>query len=272
MTAIQRQPKGLPVGGQFAAGARPPATVSLQDQPGRAAPLADRTPRDIDTEIVALTIAHAKARARTDRARAEIHRRAGDRTVSTTGRGGPIRWRMDYPDALERARTVADELSADGSVRDYVDRTAATAEELAGVQADLAGQIQVLEDEYVRRPWSRYFQVLGGHVHGSRSCSTCRVTTQFAFATELSGQSEADAVEALGPSLCSVCFSSAPVEWTAGPPADEDDVCPGSGQPSDGKTTAWGRTTYGTCPSCGESIRVRAYSTAVIKHRLKAGK
>jgi hypothetical protein len=66
--------------------------------------------------------------------------------------------------------------------------------------------------------WSRFFLVTNsnGHIHRSTSCSTCFSTTEYAWLTDLSGRSEAEAVEALGEILCSVCFPSAPVEWTNG--------------------------------------------------------
>ena len=51
-------------------------------------------------------------------------------------------------------------------------------------------------------------------------CPTCnRQTsepTRFAWLPELSGLTERDAVEAHGAILCTVCFPSAPVEWTGG--------------------------------------------------------
>lgn len=66
--------------------------------------------------------------------------------------------------------------------------------------------------------WSRFFLVRNnnGHIHSSMGCSTCHPTTQYAWITQLSGKTEADAVAELGEILCSVCFPSAPVEWTNG--------------------------------------------------------
>jgi hypothetical protein len=66
--------------------------------------------------------------------------------------------------------------------------------------------------------WSRFFLVLnnGGHVHSSMECHTCFVDTDFAWLPELSGLTEVEAVEAHGEILCSVCYPSAPVEWTNG--------------------------------------------------------
>jgi hypothetical protein len=66
--------------------------------------------------------------------------------------------------------------------------------------------------------WSRFFLCIstGGHIHSSTSCTTCTITTQFAWITELSGKTEAEAVDQLGEILCSVCFPTAPAEWTDG--------------------------------------------------------
>lgn len=74
--------------------------------------------------------------------------------------------------------------------------------------------------------WSRFFLVLnnGGHIHRSMSCTTCYATTEFAWLPELSGLTEAEAVEAHGEILCSICFPSAPVEWTTGTSKASKDV------------------------------------------------
>ena len=66
--------------------------------------------------------------------------------------------------------------------------------------------------------WSRFFIVknAGGHIHWTMSCSTCYPTTDFGWLPNLSGLTEADAVEEWGGILCSVCFPSAPVEHTDG--------------------------------------------------------
>lgn len=66
--------------------------------------------------------------------------------------------------------------------------------------------------------WSRFFLVTSspGHVHASTHCSTCRPTTTYGWLPELSGKDEAEAVKDLGPTLCTVCFPSAPTEWTSG--------------------------------------------------------
>ena len=66
--------------------------------------------------------------------------------------------------------------------------------------------------------WSRFYLVTNtnGHIHSSLSCSTCFHDTNFAWLTHLSGLGEADAVQAEGEVLCTICYPSAPVAWTNG--------------------------------------------------------
>lgn len=100
--------------------------------------------------------------------------------------------------------------------------------------------------------WSRFFIVAGGHIHSSTHCHTLKITTRLGWLPELSGETEKDAVDAHGALLCTVCFPSAPVEWTIGAkPADDE--CEG-GRPEDADFRR--RSVYGTCPSCGEWVSV----------------
>jgi hypothetical protein len=77
-------------------------------------------------------------------------------------------------------------------------------------------EVKALNAQYTG--WSRFFLVTSsaGHVHSSMHCSTCRPTTRYGWLPELSGKTEDVAVAELGPSLCSVCFPSAPLDWTTG--------------------------------------------------------
>jgi hypothetical protein len=78
----------------------------------------------------------------------------------------------------------------------------------------LQNEIEEMEAEYTG--WSRVFLVTSsaGHIHRSMHCATCFPSTGYGWLPELSGLTEAEAVEAHGPALCSVCFSSAPIEDT----------------------------------------------------------
>lgn len=80
----------------------------------------------------------------------------------------------------------------------------------------IKAEIDSLEGAYAG--WSRFFLVVSsaGHIHSSRSCSSCRPTTRFGWLPQISGKDEAAAVRECGETLCSVCFPNAPTAWTQG--------------------------------------------------------
>jgi hypothetical protein len=98
-------------------------------------------------------------------------------------------------------------------------RTSTAADIEAAEAAVAAAEIEQGRRSSQYTGWSRFFLVTSsanGHIHTDRRCSTCRWNTQYGWLPELSGSTEADAVEEYGSILCSVCFPSAPVEWTNG--------------------------------------------------------
>jgi hypothetical protein len=85
---------------------------------------------------------------------------------------------------------------------------------LAGI-GRLDMQAEAMEAEWRCDPWTRYFPCLNsdGHVHATlRGCPTVKRDTAMSWATELSGKTVDEAIDDLGPRLCSVCFPGAPVE------------------------------------------------------------
>jgi hypothetical protein len=58
--------------------------------------------------------------------------------------------------------------------------------------------------------WTRFYLVK--HVHRTDSCSSFRPTTRVGWLPDVSGLTEAEAVEIYGANLCSICFESAPVQ------------------------------------------------------------
>lgn len=64
--------------------------------------------------------------------------------------------------------------------------------------------------------WARFWLVTSspGHVHASTNCTSCYFTTRYAPVPALAAHTEAEAVELLGPTLCTVCFPTAPTEDT----------------------------------------------------------
>ena len=90
---------------------------------------------------------------------------------------------------------------------------------LADAEADFAAARTALETAAAKyEGWPRFFLVnaSNGHIHASMHCSTCFLTTSFSWLPGLSGLTEADAVAEYGGILCSVCFPSAPSDWTEG--------------------------------------------------------
>lgn len=67
------------------------------------------------------------------------------------------------------------------------------------------------EAEFTRRGgWTRAYLVdnNGGHVHRSRSCSTCYGTTEFLWLPEYSGRTTTEVIEDAGAMSCLVCYAA----------------------------------------------------------------
>ena len=136
--------------------------------------------------------------------------------------GGRRSRRKVYKHSVEEIVALAEEWEPTGSAA-YYDKDRAP-KYLAGIRtaqerlAEARAEAKPLEDRFERERWSRFFLVnnANGHIHSSMQCSTCRFDTSFSWLPTLSGLTEADAVEAHGAILCTVCFPSAPVEWTGG--------------------------------------------------------
>lgn len=168
--------------------------------------LATATPRDFDTHLAKVYNQQ------------QTHLTTMDRALS--------RMRNNLPDrarGLDDAEVVvATILNADDTTRMAYqrreDRTNVDRYQTAREAAhDLATQIDDADTTFRSRGgWSRFFLVQGpgGHIHSSMNCFTCRATTVFAWLPEVSGKTEAEAVAEHGAILCTVCFPTAPTEWT----------------------------------------------------------
>jgi len=121
--------------------------------------------------------------------------------------------------------------------------------------AALHAAIRVEDEVYAQHRWPRFFLVVSsdGHIHRTMSCSTCLPRTRFGWLPDLSGLDEAAAVAAHGAKLCTVCYPSAPVEWTnafeLAREARKASECPAS------RTVAQRRFGYTRCPKCGKGYR-----------------
>jgi hypothetical protein len=129
-----------------------------------------------------------------------------------------------------------------------------------------------LQAEYRRRRWTRFFLVQnnGGHIHKDMDCSTCnngKRATRFGWLPEFSGQTEAEAVAKHGAILCTVCYPSAPAEWTD---RRDDSVCPGSGKYFNSSLPHRGPHFYSgnwaTCETCG-TTQTMVKSGKIRKHK-----
>lgn len=142
----------------------------------------------------------------------------------------------------------------DYTAKDINARLAVLDEKVADAKAAYA-ELRVRTARY--EGWSRFYLVQGGHIHSSMSCSTCnngKEATRFMWLPSLSALTEREAVESQGAILCTVCFPTAPTEWTNGHDLDRlaklAKRCPGSGEYSD----QWGR--HDTCGHCGYWTKV----------------
>lgn len=203
------------------------------------------TPTEIDTQLANLYDQSHSIAARIESAENTIRWAAGARRDSYTRR-----WTKTLDECLEATDLLP--WDAKDHAEALADRTAA----LFDLDANLTATA-VLNAQYTG--WTRFFVVPGGHIHQSMSCSTCNngvEPTRFGWLPQLSGQSEAEAVAEQGPLLCTVCFPSAPVEWTNGreveAQARKDARCPGSGKyvPA---ATGRAASRYVRCPDCGKS-------------------
>lgn len=189
----------------------------------------------IDSLLAAIWSERSAAFAKLETLRVALHQDLGIRPTY-------VRRVRTYPMGLDEVLALVTEVLADsdsnlavihGYARPNAERHVAQVAEARQTIARCADEAAAGEVEFAARRWSRFFLVTssgGGHIHSSMNCSTCRMTTAFSWLPELSGLTEADAVAAHGPLLCTVCYPTAPLAWTQGieKPADPD-KCPGSG-------------------------------------------
>ncbi len=220
-------------------------------QPTATADLAAMTPSEIDGQLAELYGRHSALEDRLVSVLGDVHYGIGERPVKVVRSTGRKTWPTTDEAAVDaaRAKLAAGNMAswdADALTRRLAKFDAVTAE-LAEVRAAM----EPLHAEYRNRPWSRFHPVPGGHIHSSRSCHTLRITTDVRWLPEMSGQDEATALNSLGEAghiLCTVCFPSAPTQYTVKPIAT--DRCAGGIVPSKEQTRI-GMRWYGACPTCG---------------------
>jgi len=232
--------------------------------------LKNATPLEVDTELARLFDELDRLNSRASANRSEMHRLAGDRRELRTGH-----WGMEFNNVYAHVEAIAAGHEGRPWEVDSAKNALATYARLNEELTKNAAARRPLADEYRRRPWSRFFLVQDGHIHSSMSCSTCNNganLTKFGWLPEMSGRTEADCVAEHGALLCTVCFPSAPVEWTNGrelaAEARKAAECPGS-RKSPAKSDR-PRLRYQPCSVCGTSQSVT--STGLIRaHKAPKG-
>lgn len=197
----------------------------------------------------------------------------------------PVPAEAGRPEKVAHRRLSATDVLERAINEDIVPEAVLNAHEAAYTRySDALDAVRAHEEGYTG--WNRFFLVTSsaGHVHRSMSCSTCLPTTTYAPVVSLSGTSDAEAVEALGSTLCTVCFPDAPVsgkvtKLTKAQAAKiiaegvtEDTTCPGSGTYNYDRATARLGYVSGnrvTCNECGR--RVTATATNKIRRHDRPG-
>ncbi len=246
-----------------------PAEQITEATSGLPADLATATPPQMDATLAALDAITQRLNYRADGYIETLHRVDGQERI--------IRWGSHdtWPlDARATEASVRAKLAA-GTLPAWDQRSAErTLVSLDAVKADRAAAREAaapLNAQWQERQWSRFWLVsnTNGHIHKHTACSTCRVTTRFGWLTDLSGLTEADAVAAHGPLLCTVCYPSAPLDWTVGlPPKVDPDACTGT-SPVPGTVTRRYRSAHGKCAEC-QTTQVVTTTGRVRKHKRPA--
>jgi hypothetical protein len=248
---------------------------TVEKLPTLPADLSTATPPDLDAHFADLSARENAIQSRINSAVKDAHRAIGERP-RYVGRERIPMWDTTADQALAKARELASARASENpdNFPDLVDLYAARRAEASAEKA-VAGYDEALCDLYALRKdrapldaewkrrggWSRFFEVdaNNGHVHSSMRCQTCNRNgkmTSFGWHPELSGLTEKDAVDALGPMLCTVCFPSAPDAWTIGkakPAACEN----APAKEGTRKIVGWKSTHYADCTQCkAEGIQV----------------
>lgn len=202
----------------------------------------------VDTLLAAISDLSFRCERRLDKATDRLHVSAGDsREYKTRTK---FVWKRTTEDCLANPRPNQPVYMANAHAADAAEYTAARE-----LLHEVNETFNSASEHYTG--WARFFLVanVDGHIHSSTHCSTCHWSTRFLWLPTLSGLTEADAVAEHGPRLCSVCFPSAPVEWTLGIPANVSKYCAGS----DKASKAGGRARYAACPDCGKTVAITKY-------------
>ncbi len=232
-------------------------------------PLTSQTPAEIDAQLADLYGQYQAADEKLEAALGSLHYKIGERPVRVVRSTGRKTWPTTDREAEEKARALA----AAGTLKPWeqapMEATLAKVDEYRAAATAALAATEPLQAEYTRRGgWTRFHPVPGGHIHSGRGCHTLRITTDVRWMPEMSGQDEATALANLGTAghiLCTVCFPSAPVQWTV-KPADPN-TCKGSGKAAVANSQSRrGMNVYATCTGCDTRQILTSYS-GIRKHK-----
>ncbi len=169
----------------------------------------------VDTELAELNEAEAKLATKLGYVRHQLAVAVFGHAYNRVGKAAAEVTAREIYAAVSEA--LADPTTEEWKQRN-LSRLVAERDALRADRHDVLTRASELDRIYAAHGWSRFFLVrnTNGHIHSSLRCKTCYETTIFGWLPALSGLTEADAVEAYGGILCSVCYPSAPVEWTDG--------------------------------------------------------
>lgn len=226
----------------------------------------------VDTELAACYNETYSISSQIETAAARIHsynNTPKKRVPKSRGRGYYDVYEYGVQQAIEELQTKIVNTD-DYYIRNYGPKSIQTYQTLIQQQNEIYAVQRELNEIFNEwGGWSRFFMVLGGHIHSSMECHSCYETTRFSWLPTLSGLTEAEAVAEHGTILCTHCYPSAPVEWTVSKQGEKpaDFYCDGSGKsPAE---TDKGYRRYQPCSVCGSIESVTTYGY-IRKHKKPA--
>lgn len=230
-------------------------------------PLATQTPREIDEQLAALDGAYFKLGSERAGKIERTHHLLDERPRYIS------RNRKEWPTSADEAlNALALKIAGEQLAAYDMPRAKELIEAVDTLDTAIAANraaYEVLEAEYARRPWTRFFLVQGGHIHSGMWCQggSIRWDTVRGWQPELSDTTAEAAVAKLGPLLCTKCFPSAPVEYTRGLEKKlPEGYCTGQGQQGRNLQMQYA-SPRGKCPECGQGVGVTSLGR-VRRHKL----